>query len=130
MNSGIEPATRTAFCPGCNHKVRLTMTDAHGHAQANVPDGAQVVCLDFGEGCSEGVCPLTGRPGLVMGVRLARSHLPHEWKTLHARCDSCGQVAELEVLDAQYAVCPLCDSTNRYMVLQTGDDEAVAVTGG
>jgi hypothetical protein len=124
-----ELETTTVFCPGCEHKVRLTVTPAHGHAHATLRDGAQVVCLDFGKGCSEGVCPLTGRPGLVMGVRLARSHLEHEWKTVHARCDSCGQVAELEVIDAHYAVCPICDSTNRYVVLRTGDEETIAVTG-
>lgn len=128
MSTELE--TTTVYCPGCNHKVRLTVTPAHGHAQANLPDGAQVVCLDFGEGCSEGVCPLTGRPGLVMGVRLARSHLEHDWKTVHGRCEACGHLAELEVLDDTYAVCPLCDSTNRYVVLRTGDGESLAVTGG
>lgn len=121
--------TTTAYCPGCNHKVRLTVTRDHGHAQANLPDGAQVVCLDFGEGCAEGTCPLTGRPGIVMGVRLARSHLDHDWKTIHARCESCGEIAELEVLDAHYAVCPLCDSTNRYMMLRTGNEGTIALTG-
>ncbi len=127
MNAELE--TRTVFCPGCNHKVRLTFTPEHGHAQANLPDGAQVVCLDFGEGCSEGVCPLTGRPGLVMGVRLARSHLPHEWTTLHGRCDACGAFTELEVVDATHAVCPVCDATNRYLVLPTGEGDALAITG-
>jgi Zn finger protein HypA/HybF involved in hydrogenase expression len=125
-----ELDTTTAYCPGCAHKVRLTVTPGHVHAQANLPDGAQVVCLDFGEGCSEGTCPLTGRPGLVMGVRLARSHIEHEWKTVHGCCDACGQVAELEVIDATYAVCPACDSTNRYMVLSTSEGRVIAITGG
>jgi Zn finger protein HypA/HybF involved in hydrogenase expression len=125
-----EPTTTTAYCPGCNHQVRLTVTTPHGHAQANLPDGSQVVCLDFGEGCSEGTCPLTGRPGIVMGVRLARAHVDHEWKTVKAQCEGCGFVAELEVLDARYAICPLCDTTNSYVVIQTGDEGIIAVTGG
>lgn len=124
-----EPSTTTAYCPGCNHKVRLALTPAHGHAHANLPDGAQVLCLDFGEGCSEGTCPLTGRPGIVMGVRLARSHLEHEWRTIHARCEACGAVAELEILDSRHAVCPQCDATNRYMVLREDEGGVIAVTG-
>jgi Zn finger protein HypA/HybF involved in hydrogenase expression len=65
-----------------------------------------------------------------MGVRLARSHIEHEWKTVHGCCDACGQVAELEVIDATYAVCPACDSTNRYMVLSTSEGRVIAITGG
>lgn len=118
------------YCPGCNHKVRLVVTEAHVEGQANLPEGAQMVCLDFGEGCSEGACPLTGRPGVVMGMRLAKSHLNDEaFRTLHGECGSCGQFVELEMLDAEHAVCPLCESTNTYVVVDLDDGEAVAVTG-
>lgn len=117
------------YCPGCNHKVRLTQTEApprSGHA--NLPDGAELVCLDFGEGCSEGRCPLTGSPGMVMGVRLAKSHLNDEvFSTITARCDSCQMVAEMEILNDKYAFCPLCESTNRWVMLRIGS-ERVAVT--
>jgi hypothetical protein len=122
--------TRHVYCPGCNHKVRLVMTEGHLEGHANLPPGAEVVCLDFGEGCSDGVCPLTSRPGVVMGVRLARSHLRDEaFRTIHGECASCGQVAALEMVDDEHAVCPLCNSTNTYLVVDLDGDWAVAVTG-
>jgi DNA-directed RNA polymerase subunit RPC12/RpoP len=122
--------TRHVYCPGCNHKVRLVMTEGHLEGQANLPQGAEVVCLDFGEGCSEGVCPLTSRPGVVMGVRLARSHLRDEaFRTIHGECASCGQLAGLEMIDDEHAVCPLCNSTNTYLVVDLDGEWAVAVTG-
>lgn len=117
------------YCPGCNHKVRLVVTEAHREGHANLPDGAQLVCLDFGQGCSEGTCPLTGRPGVVMGVRLARSRLNDDaFRTVHGECGSCGQLAALEMLDDEHAVCPVCQATNTYVVLDLEGGGAVAVT--
>ena len=122
--------TRHVYCPGGNHKVRLLVTRGHPEGQANLPPGAEVVCLDFGEGCSEGVCPLTSRPGVVMGVRLARSHLRDEaFRTVHGECASCGQLTALEMVDDEHAVCPLCNSTNSYVIVDLDGESAVAVTG-
>ncbi len=123
--------TETAYCSGCGHEVRLVLTDPPPHdGQANLPDGAEVVCLDFHEGCSAGRCPATGKSGIIMGVRLAKSHLNDEaFKTIRAHCEACGQVAELEVLDATFAVCPLCGSTNRWIVLELADRSRIALTG-
>jgi DNA-directed RNA polymerase subunit RPC12/RpoP len=120
----------TVYCPGCNHKVRLTVTPEHRTSHATLPDGGEVVCLDFGEGCTEGSCPLTGRPGIVMGVRLARSTLPHETRTLHATCSGCGDFTEMEVLDDRYAVCEACGTTNTYVVVPVDDESAITLTGG
>lgn len=116
------------YCPGCDHEVRLTRPDTpRGHA--NLRDDARIVCLDFGQGCSEGSCPLTGSPGIVMGVRLARSHLADEaFETLHTRCGACGTVADLEVLDETYAFCPLCEATTRWMVLEADPGGKVVVS--
>ena len=108
--------------------MRLTITPEHGGSHANLPDGGTVVCIDFGEGCYEGTCPLTGRPGMVMGVRLAKSHLPHEARMLTAHCESCGMVADMEVLDRTHAVCSLCESTNEYVIVPVDETHAIAVT--
>jgi hypothetical protein len=111
--------------------VRLVFTDPpprDGHA--NLRDGAEIICLDYKEGCSVGKCPATGKPGIVMGVMLARSHMNDDaFQTLHARCEGCGQVSDLEVLDDTFALCPVCNTTNRYVRLKLGDDREIAVTG-
>lgn len=121
---------RLVYCPGCNHKVRLVITEGHPDGQANLPEGAQVVCLDFGEGCSEGSCPVTGRPGVIMGVRLAKTHLNDDaFRVVHGECASCGLLASLEMVDEEHAVCPLCSSTNTYVIVDLEDGDAVAVTG-
>jgi len=119
-----------AFCSGCGHKVRLVFTDPPPHdGQANLREDAEIVCLDFGEGCTAGRCPNTGRPGIVMGVRLAKSHMnDSSFKTVHARCEGCGQVSDLEVLDATFALCPLCNTTNRWVTLDLGES-MITVTG-
>lgn len=119
-----------ATCPSCAHKVRVTLTKAPSHGgHANLPDGAEMVCLDFQEGCSEGTCPLAGVSGIVMGIRLARSGLRgDDWETVHARCQGCGQVVDLEVLDRIYGFCPVCGSTNRLLVLDLDDEGTVAIT--
>ncbi|HEX9886297.1 MAG TPA: hypothetical protein VGA70_07400 [Longimicrobiales bacterium] len=122
----------TVFCPGCAHKVRLTVSEAPPHdGQANLPDGAEFVCLDFGEACTEGACPLTGSPGIVMGVRLARSHLNDgRFKTMTATCQACGNVTELEVLDSDYVFCTVCETTSRWTLLTLDDETRIAVTLG
>jgi len=121
---------KRVYCPGCNHKVRLVVTEGHADGQANLPEGAQVVCLDFGEGCSEGACPVTGRPGIIMGVRLAKSHLNDQaLREVHGECASCGFLTTLEMVDDEHAVCNLCGSTNSYVIVDLEDGYAVAVTG-
>ena len=123
--------TEIAFCSGCGHKVRLAFTDPPPHVgHANLRDGAEIICLDYKEGCSAGKCPATGRPGIVMGVRLAKSHLNDEaFETIHARCEGCGEVSDLEVLDDTFALCPGCDTTNRYVRLKLPDESEIALTG-
>lgn len=122
--------TETAHCSGCGHKIRLVFTDPPPHSgQAPLRDGAEIVCLDYREECSGGSCPATGKPGIVMGVRLAKSHLNDEaFETIHARCEGCGEVADLEVLDGTFALCPLCETTSRWVKLTLGDDSEISLT--
>lgn len=120
----------SAYCPGCDREVHLTLSRAPSHrGHANLPDGAEMVCLDFSEGCSGGRCPLTGSPGIVMAVRLARSHLADEkFTTLFGRCDACGNVTELEILDDRYAFCPICESTTQWIRMNVDPEGTVVVT--
>ena len=122
--------SETAYCSGCGHQVRLVFTDAPPHdGHANLREDAEIVCLDYKEGCTAGKCPNTGKPGIVMGVRLAKSHLNDDaFDTIHARCDGCGQIVDLEVLDETFALCPLCNTTNRWVMLDVGDSK-IHLTG-
>lgn len=123
--------TEIAYCSGCGHKVRLVFTDPPprgGHA--NLKDGAEIVCLDYQEACSGGNCPMTGKAGIVMGVRLARSHLADEtFETVHACCEGCGQVSDLEVIDERFALCTLCETTNSWVRMQLPDETEIILTG-
>jgi len=123
--------TELAYCSGCGHKVRLVFTEPPPHdGHANLPDGAELVCLDYHEECSGGKCPMTGRPGVVMGVRLAKSHFADEaFATVHARCEACGRMSDLEVIDERYALCTLCDTTNTWVRMKLPDDTEVVLTG-
>ena len=123
--------TEQVYCAGCGHKVRLVFTDpapCDGHA--NLRSDAQIVCLDYEEGCSPIRCMATGKAGIIMGVRLAKSHLNDErFRVTHARCDGCGHVSDLEILDETYAMCTLCDSTNRWATMKLDTGSETAVTG-
>lgn len=119
-----------AFCPGCNRSIHLVSTREHRDGHANLPEGADVVCLDFGGGCTDGRCPVTGAMGIVMGVRLARSHLADEsFETVRAKCQACGNVSNLEILNDEYAFCSICEATSRLALLNL-DDGKVAITLG
>ena len=73
---------------------------------------------------------MTGRPGVIMGVRLAKTHLNDAaFRVVHGECASCGFLAALEMVDDEHAVCPLCNATNTYVVVDLEDGDAVAVTG-
>lgn len=122
--------TEIAYCSGCGHKVRLVFTDPPPHdGHANLRDGAEIVCLDYEDGCSGGKCPMTGKSGIVMGVRLARSHLADDsFETVHARCSACGQVSDLEVLDEEFAVCTMCETTNSWVRMKLPDESEVILT--
>jgi hypothetical protein len=47
-----------------------------------------------------------------MGIRLAKSHLNDAtFERIHARCEGCGQVSELELI-GDVALCALCETRN------------------
>lgn len=104
---------RELYCASCGHRVRLATNPGptlHGHA--NLQDGGEVVCLDYDGGCASGdSCSLTGRPGIVMAYRLARSHLNDErWPTIEGSCPACGMESELEQLDDRHVYCTICET--------------------
>jgi hypothetical protein len=121
---------RQTYCSHCQKQVHLVLTKASYGGHANLPDDRQLVCLDFGTACTGDVCPLSGLPALVMGVRLARSDEPkaEPWQTVHALCDGCETVTDMEVLDEGHAFCPVCKTTNALVMIHMDDGSYVAAT--
>ena len=121
---------KTAFCPKCDSPVTVTITPGPMAAdgQANMPD-QNVICLDFHDKCGDGTCPLYGLPGIVMGVRLARSGLKpvDEWDTVSGVCSGCEEPVELELLDETYAFCPRCGTTNEWQLIRLDDESQVTL---
>jgi len=122
---------RTVYCTACDKEVELALSPAALHrGQASLPDGQELVCLDFGSRCTGERCPMFGYPTVVMGVRLARSGLaPEQLEHVRAPCDGCGNVQELEVVDADRAHCPACGTINTWRLIRLDGGEYVAVTG-
>jgi hypothetical protein len=120
--------TRQTYCTHCKKEVHVTVSrTAPRGGHANLPDHDEIVCLDFGDECDGEVCPLSRYRPVVMGVRLAKSGLREEWTTVTAQCEGCGQISEMKVLDREHAFCPLCGTTNTWMVLELDDNGKVAV---
>ncbi|MGD2121645.1 MAG: hypothetical protein PVJ76_07865 [Gemmatimonadota bacterium] len=121
---------RYTFCTHCDKEVQVVVSPGTPrNGQANLQESDEVVCLDFGNRCDGDVCPLSRCRPVVMGVRLARSGLREEWTTVRAECEGCGLVSDLKILDREHAFCPLCGTTNTWMILEFDDQGRVAVTG-
>lgn len=121
--------TQLAYCSACDQQVRIVVTPAPAHeGHANIPDAPEVVCLDFGDRCTGRFCPMFGLPHVLMGVRLARSELrPGGWKTVHALCDGCDQVTDMEVIDPNHAVCTVCHTSNKCAILELDDGSYIVI---
>jgi hypothetical protein len=121
---------RKTFCTHCQKEVEVAVSPgAPRSGQATLGNPGELVCLDFGDECDGGICPLAKLRPVVMAVRLARSGLREEWSTVRAQCEGCGQVSDLKVLDREHAFCALCGTTNTWMVLELDGDGRVVVTG-
>ena len=122
--------TQKTYCTHCQREVEVAVSrGAPRSGQANLRESDDLVCLDFGEDCDGDLCPLSRCRPVVMGVKLARSGLRERWTTVRAQCEGCGQVSDLEVLDREHAFCPLCGTTNTWMVLDLDGEGRVVVTG-
>lgn len=120
------------YCAHCQKDVHFVVTPSPAHnGHATLPDGNQVVCLDFGHACEGGLCPLSGLPPMVMGVRLARSGEAkgEPWSVVHAVCEECSFPTEFKVLDAKSGLCTVCGSVNRLVLLKLDDGSYVVSTG-
>lgn len=125
------PETRTLYCPKCSHDVTVTLSSEPLHGgHATLPDGGEVVCLDFGPECTSPLCAVFRVPRVVMGVRLARSGLrPERLEHIRALCDGCQRLVELQIIDETHAHCPECGTVNTWTMMRLDGEQWVAITG-
>ena len=72
----------TMHCSCRDQEVRVVVTDDPVYdGQASLLD-SEIICLEIGEKCSGGMCPLDAQPAAVMDLRLARSGLDDQHRTL------------------------------------------------
>ncbi|MEN8144272.1 MAG: hypothetical protein ABFS14_04915 [Gemmatimonadota bacterium] len=121
----------STFCTHCQKDVHFVMTPTHHDGQANLPEGHEIVCLDFDEACEGGICPLSGLPPIFMGVRLGQSgeERAEPWTVVNAVCEECNMPTELKVLDQKRGLCSVCGSINRLVMIRLQDGSYVAGTG-
>jgi hypothetical protein len=111
--------TERIFCTARDQNVQVVITDlpsTDGHA--TLPD-AELVCLEIGEQCTGGMCPLGAESAEVMASRLAHSglalgHLP----IVRAHCDACDRAADLIVLPKNFVTCSECGATSQWKELK------------
>lgn len=125
--------TKKTYCSHCQKLVEVGLSPAPAHRRVtDLPPEQELVCLDFGTGCSGNLCPLSGLPSLVMGVRMQRAPDapdPEKHRVLTA-CHECGVEMEMPVLDESHARCPSCGVTNKLILIRLDDDSFVAVSQG
>lgn len=122
---------QVTYCTNCQKDVHFVITPAHPqHAHACIPDGDQVVCLNFGEKCEGDRCPLSGLPTKAMGIRLARTDEARDppWSLIHGVCEECDFPTEFKVLDDETGCCTVCGSINRLTLLKLDDGSYVVAT--
>ena len=105
------------YCGARDQDVRIVVTDEPVQdAQATVFD-SEIICLEIGDKCTGGMCPLCAIPMEAMDVRLAKSGLrPELRRKFVARCDACDRDTEHLLSSGGYVVCEECGTTARWFV--------------
>jgi hypothetical protein len=105
------------YCGACDRTVRVLLTEtpiAEGQAPAT---DAELVCLEIGEGCTGGMCPLGAAEPGAMVRRIVHHGLPLDGlETVMAHCPSCDQDAEVILYGEGQAGCSVCGSLGRWVI--------------
>lgn len=99
----------SAYCMVRRANVQIAWTQLALHdAQEVLPDSPVPVCLGFGEACPRR-CPTFQVPRQVMASWVARAGLGQgRLPERRSRCPLCGELADLQGIDARTDFCPRC----------------------
>jgi len=105
------------YCSACEREVMVMITDAPPmEDQASVHD-EEMVCLDIGEQCTGGLCPIGAAAPNVMVSRIMRNGLSLEGKhTVRSLCPSCGLESDMVLYGEGRAACTSCGTAVRWML--------------
>ena len=105
-------ASQTAYCSACDKDVQIVITDQPSQdGQANVHD-SEIVCLEIGDACTGGLCPIGATSPTVMAARLVRNGLHTIMQPVfEAKCPGCGGVTSHVVVERAHAICEACGVT-------------------
>ncbi|SRR6476646_10398643 len=105
--------SQKVYCGACDRNVRVLITNPPTVTEGQAPlHDSEVVCLEIGEHCTGGLCPLGASAPDDMVRRLMHSGIPLEGlRTVTALCPECEFVSEMALQAGGHATCLLCGST-------------------
>lgn len=104
------------YCSACDRQVRVMISEAPAHdGQATLHD-EEVICLEIGDRCTGGMCPIGAAAPGSMVARLVRLGLPTDGlRTVTATCPTCDVEAEMVLYGGGRAACSVCGATARWL---------------
>jgi len=109
----------TMFCSARDSDVRVLLTDEPAHeGQASLLD-AEVICLEIGDKCTGGMCPICAMSPEAVDARLAKSgyHTENRRK-VRGHCLGCDRDTELLSSFGGYFTCTECGTTAKWSIIE------------
>ena len=106
---------RKIYCSACDREIDVLFTEEPHNlgGQAEVAD-AGVVCLEMGDRCTGGLCPVAAVSPDAMAVRVAKAGVrPEQHYNVRGMCDGCDREVNLMLTRGGYVTCPECGTTRR-----------------
>ncbi len=109
----------TMFCSARDSDVRVLLTDEPTHeGQASLLD-AEVICLEVGEKCTGGMCPICAMSPEAVDARLAKSGYRQEIRRkVLGHCLGCDYETELLSSVGGYFTCTECGTTAKWSIIE------------
>ena len=108
----------TMYCSARDGDVRVLLTDEPAHeGHASLLD-SEIICLEIGESCTGGMCPVCAMPPDAVDARLAKSgYLPDIRRKVIGHCPGCDRETELLLSRGGYFSCTECGTTAKWSLV-------------
>ena len=103
------------YCSACDRQVRVLISETPRASTRRRVHDDELICLEIGEHCTGGMCPLGAAEPNAMVARLIHEGLPTAGlRTVKATCPSCGLEAEFVLYGAGKASCTVCGTAAKW----------------